>query len=311
MTVRLSTHALSSCVVETDALRWFQQVADGATVTDVSAMEHITQPGLSRALARLEAEVGTPLLRRQGRTLRMTEAGSAFKRHVDAMLHDLDDGLATVEQLLDPETGVVGIAFERSMGTWLLPQLVSGFQAEHPAVRIRLHHSGDVGPDGATEGGVDMTLTSRRPPGTQEQWSRLLSEPLVLVVAPRHPLAGRGPVYLADLGEQVFVTLRAPSPFRQASDVLFEGVGLTPTIGFEADDLATVQGFVAAGLGVAVVPASSLGERCEVVALGDPGARREIGLVWSEERRLLRSAALFRDHVLRQARAGRLAAPFT
>jgi DNA-binding transcriptional LysR family regulator len=128
--------------VETDALRWFQQVADGVTVTEVAELEHLTQPGLSRALARLERQVGTPLLRRHGRVLRTTEAGRAFKRHVDRLLHELDDGLAAVEQLLDPETGAVGVAFERSMGTWLVPQLVSGFRAEHPLVRVLLSHGG-------------------------------------------------------------------------------------------------------------------------------------------------------------------------
>jgi DNA-binding transcriptional LysR family regulator len=66
-------------------------------------------------LARLEREVGTPLLRRSGRVLRMTQAGSAFKRHVDALLHQLDDGLAAVSQLVDPETGAVG---SRSRPRW-------------------------------------------------------------------------------------------------------------------------------------------------------------------------------------------------
>ena len=61
--------------MDTDALRWFQQVADGTTVTEVSELERVTQSGVSRALTRLEAEVGTPLLRKSGRTLRMTHAG--------------------------------------------------------------------------------------------------------------------------------------------------------------------------------------------------------------------------------------------
>ena len=91
--------------MDTDALRWFQQVADGTTVTEVSELEMVTQPGVSRALARLEADVGTPLLRKSGRTLRMTQAGATFKRHVDALLHQLDDGIAAVSQLLDPDTG--------------------------------------------------------------------------------------------------------------------------------------------------------------------------------------------------------------
>ena len=93
---------------------------------------------MSRALARLEIEVGTPLLRRSGRTLRMTHAGSAFKRHVDAMLFQLDDGLAAVNQLIEPETGTVSLAFELSLGTWLVPDLVSSFRTDHPHVQFEL-----------------------------------------------------------------------------------------------------------------------------------------------------------------------------
>ena len=66
--------------MDTDALRWFQQVADGTTVTEVSELETVTQSGVSRALARLETQIGTPLLRRRGRTLRLTHAGAVFKR---------------------------------------------------------------------------------------------------------------------------------------------------------------------------------------------------------------------------------------
>ena len=111
--------------MDTDALRWFQQVADGVTVTEVSELEGVSQPGVSRALGRLEAEVGTPLLRRSGRTLRMTHAGSAFKRHVDSLLHQLDDGLAAVSQIIEPETGTVSLAFQVSLGSWLVPDLLS------------------------------------------------------------------------------------------------------------------------------------------------------------------------------------------
>ena len=304
MTVMTLIHALASCVMETQGLRWFQQVADGATVTEVSDLEHISQPGLSRALARLEAEVGTPLLRRQGRTLRLTEAGAAFKRHVDTALHELDDGLAAVEQLLDPETGVVGAAFERSMGTWLLPQLVQSFRRNHPGIRIRLHHS----PEDA--GSADVQLTSRRPSEPGRHWQRLLSEPLVLVVRPGHRLASVGLLPLASAGGEPFVVLRGPSPFRELHDSLLAGAGVEPDIAFEADDLGTVQAFVAAGLGVALVPASAVADRCEAVGLADPGARREIGLVWSRTRRMLPAAVLFRDHVLAQAARGHLAVPF-
>ncbi|MFC3687605.1 LysR substrate-binding domain-containing protein [Aquipuribacter hungaricus] len=296
--------------MDTDALRWFQLVADGVRVTEVAETEHLTQPGLSRALARLEREVGTPLLRRQGRVLRTTEAGRAFKRHVDRVLHELDDGLAAVEQLLDPETGTVAVAFERSMGTWLVPQLVSSFRDEHPEVRVLLHHGG--GADGAPqpEAAVDVELSSRRPRDPSLRWARLLTEPLVAVVGSRHRLAGAGRLPVADLAGEAFVALRGPSPFRASADALLADAGVDPAVAFEADDLATVQGFVASGLGVALVPASAVDGRCEVLGLTDPGATRDLGMVWSTERRMLPSAALFRDHVLAIARRGHLAVPF-
>ena len=119
--------------METDALRWFQLVADGYTVTEVSDVFGVSQPGVSRALARLEQEVGTPLLRRSGRVLRMTHAGTAFKRHVDSLVNDLDDGLAAVDELVDPEGGVVTLAFPLSLGSWLVPGLIRAYPRGAPA----------------------------------------------------------------------------------------------------------------------------------------------------------------------------------
>ena len=122
--------------MDTDVLRWFQRVADGMTVTEVSELDEVTQSGVSRALARLESEVGTPLLRRSGRTLRLTRAGEVFKPHVDSMLRRFDDGIAAVGQFVSPETGTVALAFQQSLGTWLVPDLVRSFRARHPSVQF-------------------------------------------------------------------------------------------------------------------------------------------------------------------------------
>ena len=150
--------------MDTDSLRWFQQVADGTTVTEVSELEPVTQSGVSRALARLEAELGTPLLRRHGRTLRMTHAGAVFKRHVDALLHQLDDGIAAVSQLIEPDTGTVALAFQHSLGTWLVPDLVRSFRAGHPQVRFQLTQVRDELHSEPLDGGqADLEIGTRRP----------------------------------------------------------------------------------------------------------------------------------------------------
>ncbi len=295
--------------VDTDALRWFQQVADGVTVTEVSDLEQVSQPGVSRALARLEKEMGTPLLRRSGRILRMTEAGSVFKKHVDAMLHQLDDGLAAVEQVVDPETGTVRLAFQVSLGTWLVPDLLSSFRAQHPGIKFKLTQVRDELVGSVLErGDSDLIISTARPADLAAQRHRLMDEPLRLAVPAEHRLAELDQVRLADAADEPFLMLRPSSLLRQYCDDLCRAAGFAPLVSFEGEDIQTLRGFVAAGLGVAVLPAS--GGRAPDVAVGpvryleitDVYASREIGLAWSEDHRLLPAADLFRRHVISRAR---------
>lgn len=299
--------------MDTEALRWFQQVADGLTVTEVGELYRISQPGVSRGLARLEADVGAPLLRRSGRTLRMTRAGAIFKRHVDAMLTDLDDGLAAVQQLMDPGAGVVAVAFQASLGSWLVPRLIGGFRAEHPGVRFELGQTRDVFvPDMLDAGEVDLGITTVHLPDPGVRWQLLMSEPLYLAVPGTHPLADRDGVELRDLAAEPFVVLGRPSRLRDQVDDLCRQAGFTPRAAFEAEDLPTVRGFVASGLGVAVVPATDDGPSpsaravVRLLPITDVPASREIGLAWPAERRLLPSAEAFRRYVIDRARGHRL-----
>src|SRR5512141_2725727 len=204
--------------VDTDALRWFQLVADGYTVTEVSEIFGVSQPGVSRALARLEQEVGTPLLRRSGRVLRMTHAGTAFKRHVDSLVNALDDGLAAVDELVDPEGGVVTLAFPLSLGSWLVPGLIRDFRRDHPRVRVVLERtavgeSGRVSQQLATRR-ADVELTAERVTGPGVDWRRIFVEPLVLAVQLTPPLVPTEQFAQPEVTTVPFIMRRAPSGMR-------------------------------------------------------------------------------------------------
>jgi DNA-binding transcriptional LysR family regulator len=300
--------------MDMQVLFWFQQVADGATVTQVSSLEHTTQSGVSRALARLESEIGTPLLRREGRTLRMTHAGVAFKRHVDAMLHELGDGLAAVSQLVDPETGTVTLSFQPSLGTWLVPDLVSSFRAVHPQVLFDLRPKRDeqvttVG----TRGDVDLELSTLRPSRQDVQWRGLVRQALLLAVPYEHRAVPGSALALAEVAGDPFVAIRPSSLLRPLSERLCAAAGFTPRIAFECDDMPTLRAFVAAGLGVAIVPSTgTLGAETgglRLLPIADAGASRDVGVSWSTERRLLPAAEMFRRHVLDRAAAELLPTP--
>jgi len=260
-------------------LRWFKKVAEGATVTEVSDLEGVTQSGVSRALARLEEQVGTPLLRRSGRRLRLTQAGEVFKPYVDALLHQLDDGVTAVSQFISPETGTVRLAFQQSLGVWLVPDLVRSFRASHPAVGFHLTQvTGQLPVGSLAGGGADLEISTR-------------------VFPAGHP----EPVRTRRIG--------------RLTEELCGRAGFRPRIVFEGDELSSVWGFVAAGLGVAVVPtprASSPGGvigPVRYLEIGDSGAERVINLSWPAGRPLLPAAELFREHVISQVRAGLVPAP--
>ena len=125
----------------------------------------------------------------------------------------------------------------------------------------------------------------------------------MLAVATDHPLAGRWDATLAEVATEPFVMRRGPSDMRTQTVELCRVAGFEPEVAYEADDLPTVRGLVAAGLGVAVVPAMGLPlpttfARTRLVPLTDPGAQREVGVAWVAGRPLLPSAEAFRRFLL-------------
>ncbi|MEZ5095277.1 MAG: LysR substrate-binding domain-containing protein [Nocardioides sp.] len=186
-----------------------------------------------------------------------------------------------------------------------MPGLLGRFRSRHPQVQFRLSQSQDVlGSSLVVEGAVDLEFTARRPRNPVVHWERLLTQPLYLAVAPGHPLARQPSATLREVASEDFIGLRPTWELRHHSDALCRAAGFTAKVAFESDDLSTVTGLVAAGLGVAIVPAApehpeaALPGTAVPVPLTDPGATRDIGLAWSRERRLLPSARLFRAQVL-------------
>jgi LysR family transcriptional regulator, transcription activator of glutamate synthase operon len=289
--------------METETLRWFREVAEGESVTGVAELYRVSQPNVSRALARLERQVGTELLERDGRKVRLTQAGRLFKQYVDRGLGGLDDGLAALSELQDPETGTVALSFHLSLGTWLVPSLVAGFRQQHPRVQFRLEESHDAQGSSAVYGGrIDLEFTSRQPRNPAVHWQPIGKEPLLLAVPRDHPLAGRKKASLSEVANDDFIMLLPTWDLRWRCEALCEAAGFAPNVAFECDDVPVMRGFVGQGLGVAIIPESGANALFladhPVLKLRDKRAFRKLGLVWSKERHLLPSAELFKQYVL-------------
>jgi DNA-binding transcriptional LysR family regulator len=294
-----------------EELAWFVAVAEREHVTDAARELHVSQPALSRALSRVQAAVGVPLFDRQGRNLRLNRFGRLYLEHARRTLADLEAGREAVasESGASGSGGTVVLAFLHTLGAWLVPALLGGFGAEHPEVTLRLAQGTAVEMlRELRDGDVDLILTSPRPEDPSIGWHELATEPLRLAVPPGHRLAQRKRVRLADVADERFVAMKPEYGLRPMSDALFSAAGFTPRIAFEGDDIGTLRGLVAAGLGVALIPPPhSAGAETEHPAtphlqVADRGAYRRLGLAWDTTRYRSPATEAFRAFVVAHGR---------
>jgi DNA-binding transcriptional LysR family regulator len=298
--------------MNTDELRWFAALAERPHMTATARDLHISQPALSRAIARLEASLGVPLFDRRGRVLALNHHGRRYLTHVRRALEELDAGAAAVADVADAEHGELRLWFLHTLGSWLVPALVGAYRAEHPAVRFRLAQRGTAALLAGFDGGdADLVLIGPRPAGRRFAWSRLVTEPLLLAVPPQHRLAGRTSVRLEEIADDPFVAVRPGNALRALTDGLCRAAGFEPRIAFEGDEVATLRGLVAAGLGVALLPPPRVAAEAVMTVtphlrVRDDGCERELGLVWDPQRAETPVVEAFRTFVM--GRGKRLAA---
>jgi LysR family transcriptional activator of glutamate synthase operon len=280
-------------------LGWLVALAEREHVTEAAAALGTSQPTLSRALARVETELGARLFERSPDGVHVTPAGALAveaAREITARLVKLR---SDVESELDADSGVVRLAFLYSLASSVVPQVLGAFHQHAPRVRVLLSQepAHEISRDLAT-GAVDLAITSVLP-GAGYGWFPLHVERLVLVVPPHHRLRARKRVALAEVADDQLVTTPVGFGHRALVDDLLREAGVTPEVSFESQDLATIEGLVAAGLGVAILPEALAGHSGTIgIPLSTRAARRAIGLTWRADRDLAAPAARFRDHVM-------------
>jgi LysR family transcriptional regulator, transcription activator of glutamate synthase operon len=284
--------------MELQTVRWFLTVAACGHVTRAATGLRISQPGLSRAMARLERELGAPLFDREGRAFRLSRYGEIFREHAERLIAAEEAARRDLAQAADPDHGEIGIAFLHTQGTRLVPELIRSFRSARPHVTFRLSEGGSERIEAAVaDGRADMAITSPRPESLA--WHPLSTERLCLAVPTGHRLAGHTEVSLAEAADEPFVVLRPGFGLRSITEELFRASGIRPRITFEGEEATTVRGLVAAGLGVAVVPPSV--QTAGVVDVPITGARRTIGLAWVDGRTRLPAVEEFRRFVIGRA----------
>jgi LysR family transcriptional activator of glutamate synthase operon len=286
-------------------LRWLVALADNEHVTDTAATLGVSQPTLSRALARIEDELGARVFERVPTGVQLNPNGELIVAGARDMLARYDQLLAELSSRLDPDGGVVRLAFLDSMATSLVPRLLRAFHEHAPGIRVLLSQepAHDILRD-LTAGACELAISSTQPAG-DFGWLPLQHERLVLIVPPSHRLRKRRRVDLAELADDELVTTPLGFGHRSLVTGLLAEAGVAMRVSFESADLATIEGLVAAGLGVAIVPEQFAGQSGTIgLSLTTPQARRTVGLTWRTDHALATPAARLLSFIETNSSAG-------
>jgi DNA-binding transcriptional LysR family regulator len=289
-------------------LALLRAVAAEGGLTRAAESLDIPQPTVSRWLAGISAELGAPVLVRDGRGVRLTRAGEQLADAAGRALSILEAGCRRAAEEVDPERGQVVFAFLHTMGGVRVPELLRAYRKRHPHVRFTLVQGAHEDMlDRLRHGRADLALTSPLPDATEFGHAQLYEQPLVATLPAGHRLADRPGIRLAALAGERFVGMKRGYGLRQITDALCATAGFEPELTFEGEEVDTVRGLVAAGLGVAILPAAEPAPTRGTAELAlRPAASRRIGLVWSARLPLPPAALAFRDFAV-DATAGRSA----
>lgn len=240
-------------------LRYFRAVAEELHFGRAAQRLLIAQPPLSQQIRQLERELGVDLLTRSTRSVELTAAGAAFLERTVTILAAVDDAADLARRVADGTTGRITIGCVGSATYSVLPRLVRTLADLLPDVDVRVRGEMLAPAQQAALGSGEIDLGLLRPPVTDPGLSTAVirRDALLVALPERHRLSRRKTVRPADLGDEDFVGHVGGG--RSVMGSLVAGVcddaGFIPRVRHEVEETSTLVTLVAAGLGVAIVPA--------------------------------------------------------
>jgi len=245
-------------------------VVTSGSVTAAATNLGYTPSAVSQQVAALERQAGMALLERIGRGVRPTAAGRLLTEHAAIIGKHVAEAETALADLRAGRTGRLAIRYFATAGAALVPPAVARLRAEHPGVQVdlKLIDPEDPLPE-VEQGRADLAIVvNPREVRDGVRMVHLLDDPYRAVLPKGHPLAAKRVLDLADLADEPWVNNElSTGPCLQTMLDACAAAGFSPNFVVESDDYVTAQGFVAAGLGVTLIPGMGLGNRHPAVVV--------------------------------------------
>src|SRR5829696_3558981 len=265
-------------------LRVLKAVADHGSFSAAADALSYSQPAISQQIAALEKRAATTLVDRGSRGVRLTDAGQALVEHAEVVLPRLAAGEAELDAIAGIRGGRVRLASFPTAGASLLPPAVAIFSARHPEVELSFV---EQEPEEAAQmlraAELEIAIVFEYGDVNQSEFARLfegielhhlVDDPMYLALPREHPLARKPRVRLEDFADETWIQeTDAHSWCGGFHAACCEAAGFDPKVGFQSDDYNVVQGLIAAGVGISLVPGLALTNVREDIAIRSLGRR--------------------------------------
>lgn len=243
--------------MELTPLRYFVAIANERHMTRAAQRLGVTQPALSAALKRLEAEVGAELFHRTAKGVELTGAGSVFLEHAEDVLRRTEESIRAVRQLAGLERGSIAVGGGATATGYLLPAVVGQFRKQHAGIRFSVREAASrTVAEAVLAGSLDLgivTLPVEVPGGSDLMQIASLQDELMLIVPPGHRLSGRKSFRWTDLDNEHFVGFEAGTAVRALVDEASAQAGANLDVVMELRSIEAIKQMVRAGIGVGLV----------------------------------------------------------
>jgi molybdate transport repressor ModE-like protein len=244
-------------MLDVKRLRVLREVARKGSFSAAADSLSYTQSAVSQQIAALEKETGSKLVDRNARGIRLTTAGEALVRHADAILTKICDAEAELDAIAGLRGGRVRLASFSTAGSTFVPSAIRTFHERYPGVELRFV---EADPEDSVpmlkSGELDVTILFAPYGGDDPELEQthLLEDPMNVVLPKGHALADKAKIKLKDLRDERWIQTSQSCQCCVIVGDACRRAGFEPEVAFETDDYLTVQGFVAAGVGVAMIP---------------------------------------------------------
>ena len=280
------------------ALETFLAVAEERSFSRAATRLHRTQPAVSQAVAKLEAELGEVLLERSSRDGTLTDAGEVLREYAVKLLNLRGEAAGALSELRELHRGRLNLAANEYTSLYLLP-LLDEYRRRNPRVKIAVQRAlASRISDEVLQHAVELGVLSFRPEDEQLRSVVVYRDDLEFVMNPKHPLAKEREVSIRQLGAQNFIAHNISSPQRQKVIDTFRRHKTPLQIGVELPSLEAIKRFVEMGNGVALVPGLTVRTELESGALvrvrvKELQLERKLRLVYRRQASLSHAALAF------------------